>query len=159
MLYSVKPNDVEELLTNNGFGNFDKVHISIDPVSSRNPGYCFVDFLDKETADRALETLDANIGGRPLKVGPCEPKKPRAIRWGRDENSTSSPSFQRWGDWNSNKDANEPTGTDGPRAALKHFDEVSQSDGRRLYVGGLPKMIDQEQNQAELQQIFEGFNP
>lgn len=184
------------MLHEGGFGNFEKIHISVDPVSGRNPGYCFVDFPDKASADHALETLDVSIGGRPLKVRPCEPKKPRAsaggVRWGREagaESPAASPArnsnrnnnsndsstgassnnnnggsggqgFNRWGDWNSGRDQQRGGGDrQGPGAALNHFDENMQEEGRRLFVGGLGKMIDQEHNRVELESIFAEFKP
>ncbi|KAJ4271330.1 hypothetical protein NW762_000032 [Fusarium torreyae] len=161
--YEVKPVEVEEVLGKNGFDSLDKIHISIDPVSARNPGYCFVDFHDRETAEKALSSLNATIYGRPLKVGPCEPKKPRDRRGFRDEASTS----RRWGDWTRSGDSGSPNGKvnnkeneRGPNWALDHFEDVIRNhDGRRLYVGGLGKMIDQAQHQQELAEIFSGFKP
>lgn len=57
MPYNAKPYDIENLLGNNGSNQLENIHISIDPVSARNPGYCFVDFSDPQTADRALSDL------------------------------------------------------------------------------------------------------
>ncbi|KAF5020102.1 hypothetical protein F66182_7865 [Fusarium sp. NRRL 66182] len=162
--YEVKPSEVEEVLATNGFDSLDKIHISVDPVSARNPGYCFVDFHDRETAERALSSLNAAIYGRTLKVGPCEPKKPRDRRGFRDEGATS----RRWGDWNARApDDGNPTGqanskgeARGPNWALDHFEDVVEHQGgRRLYVGGLDKMIDQAQHQEEISEIFSGFKP
>ncbi|KAM5346308.1 hypothetical protein ACJ41O_009313 [Fusarium nematophilum] len=154
--YEVKPYDIEELLTTNGFDRVDKIHISVDPVSARNPGYCFVDFADREAAEHTLASLSATLRGRSIKVGPCEPKKPRNSRgnWNRSEESTS----RRWGDWSAKP---ESKGEErGPNWALDHFDDVTQNyEGRRLYVGGLGKMIDQTQHQLELREIFAGFTP
>lgn len=173
------------MLHEGGFGNFEKIHISVDPVSGRNPGYCFVDFPDKATADRALETLDVSIGGRPLKVRPCEPKKPRTstggARWGREGGESparsggdANRSFNRWGDWGSNREqrgegnGNSSSenrrnrmagGEQGPSAALSHFDETLADDGRRLFVGGLGRMVDQEHNRVEMESIFAEYNP
>jgi len=162
LAYTVSPEDIETVLTGNGFDNFQNIHISIDPVSGRNPGYCFVDFADRETAEIALSTLSAVINGRELKVGPCEPKKPRAKR--------HETAFQRWGDWRSgstdeNGETQSPSrqlnGERGPRAALDHFEEVldGQNDGRRLYVGGLTKVVDQAENAEEMKQLLQGHNP
>ncbi|KAJ4016468.1 hypothetical protein NW752_003595 [Fusarium irregulare] len=161
--YEAKPFEVEEALAQNGFDTLDKIHISIDPVSARNPGYCFVDFHDRETAERALTTLPSKvyIYGRPLKVGPCEPKKPREQRGFRNEESTS----RRWGNWNTrsstNSNYNDSKGEKkGPYWAIDHFEDVVRDHGgRRLYVGGLDKMIDQAQHQEELAQIFADFKP
>ncbi|KAF4983723.1 hypothetical protein FZEAL_939 [Fusarium zealandicum] len=166
--YEVKPYDVEEVLAANGFGNLDKIHISIDPVSARNPGYCFVDFPDRATADHALSSLVATIRGRSLKVGPCEPKKqkPRDRRWNRDQESETN-TARRWGDWSTKSGGGVPIGQlnrngeeQGPYWALDHFqDYVQKEEGRRLYVGGLDKMINQAQHQREIHEIFAGFDP
>ncbi|KAG5915995.1 hypothetical protein E4U42_007855, partial [Claviceps africana] len=67
LLYTAEAHDVEESLRASGFDDFEAVHITADASSGRNPGYCFVDFASRETADRALESLDATIGGRSLK--------------------------------------------------------------------------------------------
>ncbi|RDA96229.1 hypothetical protein CP533_1729 [Ophiocordyceps camponoti-saundersi (nom. inval.)] len=157
--YTVKPYDVEEMLAANGFDQVDSIHISIDPVSARNPGYCFVDFADRATAERALGELSTVIGGRPLRVGPCEPKK---FTGSREEGFA----FQRWGDWRVRADGEEGEGRrrfqqrQGPYGALDHFDDmVNDFTGRRLFVGGLGKMSDQAQNSREIREIFEGFNP
>ncbi|KAK5996485.1 hypothetical protein PT974_01820 [Cladobotryum mycophilum] len=160
--YVIKPVDIEEMLVANDFGNFENIHISVDPVSARNPGYCFVDFVDKPTAERALDTLNATIRGRQLKVGPCEPKKKRTYE--------DRPVFQRWGDWATKpgqegdapdrRPVNKRRNEQGPRGAIAHFDDMLENyQGRRLYVGGLTKMIDQEHNNQEMREIFAGFNP
>lgn len=157
LLYTVTPYDIEEVLNGSGFKNFEHIHISIDPVSARNPGYCFVDFADRETAERALAELSATVAGRPLKVGPCEPKKPRA-EWGRRRDD--KPAFQRWGDWNT-KSGDRRDDDQGPKAALDHFEDAidNNTQSKRLWVGGLGRMMDQEHNQAEISEYFAGFNP
>lgn len=162
--YSAKPYDIEGLLATNGFHHLENIHISIDPVSARNPGYCFVDFPDRATADRALNSFTASINDRPIKVGPCEPKKKRK----HSPSGEESFAFKRWGDWTSrSSDSASPVGrindrrvNQGPHGALGHFyDMVHNSEGRRLYVGGLGKMINQAQHNTELTQIFAGFTP
>ena len=157
-----KPYDIEELLTTNGFDQIDKIHISVDPLSARSPGYCFVDFLDRETADRALSSLSASIRGRLVKVGPCKPKTPRNYR-----SNDKATTIRRWGDWNTElEDGEIPIGRinskdekKGPSWALNHFDSAQNDKGQRLYVGGLHKMIDQDQHQHEIITLFEDFAP
>ncbi|OLN97925.1 Polyadenylate-binding protein, cytoplasmic and nuclear 1 [Colletotrichum chlorophyti] len=167
LTYSVQPAEIEDMLKENGFTEYEKIHISMDPVSGRNPGYCFVDFSDRGDAERALSSLDTSIRSRPLKVGPCEPKKQQKSRWRSDRETT----FNRWGDWSGKKggdDSGVPIESadkrgieQGPYGAIKHFEEAvaTDRDGRRLYVGGLGKMIDQEQNQDEMREIFADFKP
>ncbi|KAK1590490.1 RNA recognition domain-containing protein [Colletotrichum navitas] len=172
LLYIVQPVEIEEMLKDNGFSEYDKIHISMDPVTARNPGYCFVDFKTRADAERALSSLDTSIRSRPLKVGPCEPKRQQANRW----TSYKDSNFNRWGNWSGQRgqagDNSEEGGVqngkgdkrrieNGPYGAIEHFDEVvaTDTDGRRLYIGGLPKMIDQQQSQDEMREILTGFDP
>ncbi|KAI6376572.1 hypothetical protein MCOR25_002782 [Pyricularia grisea] len=180
LLYVVQPVEVEDALVKNGFGTYQDIHISVDPVTARNPGYCFVDFPDRATAERALTSLHASIRGRPLKVGPCEPKQNARggnNRWkNSNESSRAEPAFKRWGNWSgqrtsSSRDADEEGNgvtigmmeqrgiEQGPYGAIKHFNQFLTTGGRRLYVGGLGKMIDQQHNQDEVREILAGLNP
>ncbi|KAG6032765.1 hypothetical protein E4U41_007139 [Claviceps citrina] len=143
LLYTVGSPEIEEALRAHDLDDFEAVHISVDAVSGRNPGYCFVDFAKREDAERALESLDASIGGRTLKVGPCKPKQPRtsasgtgAARWGNDHRSPSS-----------------------QRASSSSFvDESAAEDfGKRVYVGGLGPSVDQAVDAAEVTELFAGF--
>ncbi|KAL7941381.1 hypothetical protein V8C42DRAFT_335009 [Trichoderma barbatum] len=156
--YVLKSQDVEEFLISNGFDDIENIHVSVDPVSARNPGYCFVDFAQQATAERALTDLRASLRGREVKVGPCEPRKKR------DGNGRST--FQRPGDWrtSSGDDGQQFQGGEAreqrPRGGFTRSEEVAdESQGKRLYVGGLAKMQDQEQNNQEMMDIFTGFNP
>ncbi|KAK3300577.1 uncharacterized protein B0H64DRAFT_18950 [Chaetomium fimeti] len=168
LLYSVQPGDVEDLLRQSGFAeSFEKLHISIDPVSGRNPGYCFAEFTTREEADRALEALPgSSLFNRQIKVGPCNPKTPSQSRggWGSsrggDRSDGHNPTFQRWGDWKG--EDSRPArrdGEQGPYAAARHLEGRSQRpvDKAQLYIGGLGMMINQEQHDAEMQDILTGF--
>ncbi|OAA57507.1 nucleic acid-binding protein [Niveomyces insectorum RCEF 264] len=176
LLYAVKPHEVEQALTDHGFGDYAQIHISVDPVSGRNPGYCFVDFHDRATAEGALTSLSATVRGRPLKVGPCEPKQQRTAGggrggnrdgWSRDGNRDGGDRpapFQRWGDWK-RSDARGQVDSEGagqgPSAALDHFHDVvaERQEKKRLFIGGLGKMIDQDQNFEEITELLAGFHP
>lgn len=60
LLYRVKPKEIGEMLDASGFeGRVEGIHISIDAVTGRNPGYCFVDFEARDDAERALDVLSA----------------------------------------------------------------------------------------------------
>ncbi|KAK0630241.1 hypothetical protein B0T17DRAFT_490185 [Bombardia bombarda] len=172
LLYSVKPVDIETLLQETGFGQYEKIHISVDPISGRNPGYCFVEFTSVEEAERALTSLaGVTVFDRPVKVGPCHPKaasqrrEPAGARWGSSTSSPSpstapAPTFQRWGDWSADKRKPAARDEQGPYGALKHLGEMKESDpdGRRVYVGGLGKMIDQSTNEEEIRELFAGYD-
>lgn len=170
LLYSVKPGDIEDLLCQAGFADsFEKLHISIDPVSGRNPGYCFAEFSTREEAERALASLPGTlIFNRPLKVGPCHPKSSSSTPSRRGANGRAggggyTPTFQRWGDWRGKDLMDAPAAAEeseqGPYAALRHLSSFGQSGAEkaRLYIGGLGKMINQAQHDAEMQEILAGF--
>ncbi|KID82463.1 Nucleotide-binding, alpha-beta plait [Metarhizium guizhouense ARSEF 977] len=122
---------------------------------------------NRDSADLALGSLSATIGGRRLKVGRCEPKKQR----NRDRNHDLGdlyPGLQRWGDWATQSsnggtaagrfDANEMK--QAPHGAMNHFEDMLESyEGRRLYVGGLGKMIDQPQHTREITELFSDYPP
>ncbi|KAG8407761.1 hypothetical protein J3459_018391 [Metarhizium acridum] len=76
--YTAKPYDIEEGLGINGLSHMEKIHVSFDLVSGRNPGYCFVDFPDRDADDLALGSLSATIGGRRIKVNWLVAASPRS---------------------------------------------------------------------------------
>ncbi|KAG0187468.1 Poly(U)-binding-splicing factor puf60 [Apophysomyces sp. BC1034] len=52
------------------FGTIKSVSMSIDPVTMRHKGFCFIEFETPEAASLALEAMNgADLGGRQLKVG------------------------------------------------------------------------------------------
>ncbi|ROV88231.1 hypothetical protein VPNG_10372 [Cytospora leucostoma] len=161
LLYRVKPKQIEEMLDASGFeGRVGGIHISVDAVTGRNPGYCFIDFEAREDAERALDALcGVMVEGRPVKVGPCRPK-------GAEKRSGDyKPTFQRWGDWKGSRAARSDGLPDdderpdqGPYGALHHLDGVRDTGTpARVYVGGLGKMINQEENDKEVRGYLKGF--
>lgn len=164
LLYEVKPHEVEDMLAAEGFqDDVENVHISIDAVTARNPGYCFVDFRSPDSAQAALEGLGGTrIRDRPVKVGPCKPKG--AERAWKKPNYT--PTFQRWGDWrgqmprgDGERTSDRQTSQQGPYKALEHFKGVKENGASaRVYLGGLGKMINQVEHDEEVRNLLDGFN-
>jgi RNA recognition motif-containing protein len=158
--YNAKPQDVEEFLTAHQFAGPEKIHISVDPISGRNPGYCFVEFADRETAERAISTLDGqDFWGRESKCRPCLPKGDNRGPRNRQREAPSGTGFNRWGDWGrggNGQDRGAGGARGGPEEALRYY-ESSAGDGKQLYVGGLPRMLDQAMNEQEMREIFQGF--
>ncbi|KAL9617607.1 MAG: hypothetical protein Q9160_007620 [Pyrenula sp. 1 TL-2023] len=139
--------------------------MSIDPFSGRNPSYCFVDFPSQNEADRAMDELNGqDILGRNVKIRPGNAKKsgfpwtePRIKNYeagGQDSRRTNNvripdnasrasnyePKFDRW----SRPDARD------------HWQKPSD-EGRRLYVGNLPRIEPQSAVDTEIQKLFSGF--
>ncbi|KAK0656888.1 hypothetical protein B0T16DRAFT_314967 [Cercophora newfieldiana] len=163
--YSVTPTDIETVLRETGLGNFEQIHISIDSISQRNPGYCFVEFPTREAAEEALKILEGiAIYDRQLKVGPCHPKTSSSSRkYDSSRPASESSTAQRWGDWRSG--AKPVSSSDGvvdvrpQRQQQQQQQELEPEnlESKRLYVGGLGPMLNQEQNEIEFREIFAGF--
>lgn len=179
LLYSVKLEDVEELLAAAEFPAYEKIHISADPFSGRNPGYCFVEFADKATADAAMTALDgAPLLGRAIKTGPCRPKGPRRRDQGeggeaaeedqkegrqqqqRGDGGDENRSFNRWADRKAERRDSPRSDNwgrrDGQSESQRPGDDVNQPK-KRLYVGGLPQMETQEECEARMREFFTGY--
>lgn len=151
LLYQATPKDIEELLATNGLGPCEKIHMSIDSFSSRNPGYCFVEFVDRETAENAMTTLEGKLLlDRPVKSRPCQPKGDRR-RDIREPGRPNDYGANRWGDWGSKRDAS------GRRDQTSQDQDRGKQEGRQLYIGGLPRMLDQAMNDEEMREVFKDF--
>ncbi|KAL1995971.1 hypothetical protein VTN49DRAFT_837 [Thermomyces lanuginosus] len=141
--YVARREDVEGLFPPDQY-RIVRMDFSVDPFTSRNPSYCFVDMETKEQADRAMRELNGvDLLGRPVKIRPgVPPKSPRssANNGARGLATRASFTFDRW------------TRTD----AEQHFKGYS-AQGRRLYVGGLPKLFNQAAIDAKINQFFSGF--
>lgn len=122
--------------------------MSIDPYTGRNPSYCFVELATKEQADRAMLELNGKeLLGRPVKVGPgvarSKNKGPReeSAQRARGTRDSPRPVFDRW------------IRTD----ASDHWKGYSEQ-GRRLFVGGLPRMPDHHTVNADIRELFKGYS-
>ncbi|EON98658.1 putative rna recognition domain-containing protein [Phaeoacremonium minimum UCRPA7] len=152
--YDVEAAEVEALLSDSGFPGA-KVKMSLNHETRRNPGYCFADFADKQTADIALENLGGiTLRDRQLRVGPCQQKKPQSEyqstgdrRGDRQDRSSGSPfGGQRSSDW-------------APRErSYGGTPDPATEEKRRLYVGGLPRMETQEECEQNMRELFAGFD-
>ncbi|GIZ43216.1 hypothetical protein CKM354_000645000 [Cercospora kikuchii] len=152
--YSAQREDIEKLFADNNF-EITKVDISIDSFSGRNPSYCFVEFRSQEDAERAMSSLQGiDLLGRPIRINPKTERRsnPNGERtpnrafeqrgWRPREGQTSnvngsSYSTDRW-----NRNDNNPQ--------LQSQGE----DPKRVYVGGLPQLPDQQSVEAEIRSLF-----
>lgn len=109
----------------------------------------------KEQADKAMRELDGrDLLGRPVKVRPGLAKSPndRLLQTTaadgssgrvlpRNDRKNLSFAFDRWH----------------RNDAATHFKGYSDQ-GRRLYVGGLPRLSDQQAVNGEIRNFFKGYN-
>ncbi|KKY25520.1 putative ribonucleoprotein [Phaeomoniella chlamydospora] len=159
LLYTAQKVDVEQLFTANGY-NIVNVTMSVDPFTGRNPSYCFVDLESADDAASAMEQLNGqDVLGRAVRINPGVAKKSSdgSTPQGRIRNyerggsgvrreiasshENHTPTFDRW----SRNDA------------ASHF-QAPLDQGKRIYVGGLPRIEPQAVVDAEMQKIFEGFD-
>jgi RNA recognition motif-containing protein len=70
MPYQATTKDVEKLFED-VLAGVQAINIAVDPMTGRNPSYCFVDFKTKEMAEQVMEEYDGrDFQRRPLKVKP-----------------------------------------------------------------------------------------
>lgn len=126
----------------------EHINISIDPYTGRNPSYCFVELATKEQADRAMLELNGKeCLGRPVKMGAgvarSKNKRPlqESDQSAHNTRDNPRPVFDRW------------ARTDAP----DHWKGYSEQ-GRRLFVGGLPRMPDHHAVNADVRELFKGYS-
>jgi RNA recognition motif-containing protein len=106
--------------------------MSVDPFTGRNPSYCFIELSTADQARSAIEQLNGkDILGRPVKVNLANASGAR---------HRNDYIHDRW----------HATG------ARSRFDGAADQ-GRRLYVGGLPRMPDQAAVNLAMRDLFAGW--
>jgi len=133
--------------------------MSIDPFSGRNPSYCFVDLASTENAAAVIQKLKTKtIRGRPLKIkydsGKRDGPKRRHIETRMQKGGWQAFDFRP-----PQPSATEPLVFDryARTDAREHWTKPIEED-RRLFVGGLSAISSQTFINAEMQDLFEGFN-
>lgn len=144
--YEATVKDIESLFVDLGQG-VEAINMSVDPMTGRNPSYCFVDFKTKELAATAMEEYDGrDFLRRPLKVKPGVKSATGSGRFSKFE-ATGSPSpakpigstaFDRW-----------------RRLETPEKLHEAIAEGRRLYVGGLPRFANNAEQAAKIQELFD----
>lgn len=167
--YAAQAQDVEQYLEEAGF-QIERLDMSTDPFTGRNPSYCFAELFSAEEAERAISSLPgASFMGRPLRVNVHTPKT-------RGGNGSSTPmrnsprppmsSERSWRGQPSADGADTPSKS-GERDsyAFNRWDRNDASahwtapneNGRRLYVGGLPRIDGQEIVNQEMMELFKDY--
>lgn len=126
----------------------EKIILSVDPFTSRNTGYCFVDFTSTEDATRAIAELNGkDLLGRAIKTNIATPKKNLTVtlRPPRGTTLAAEPSRRMVFDSWSRDDASE------------HFS--AGNEGRRVRVNGLPSFsLHPPTVQAAMREFFSSFS-
>ena len=95
----------------------------------------------KELADRAMAELDGrDMLGRPIKIKPGVAKTSAERSQQRMDGSPRNEQMDRW------RRNDTPT-----------FAKLNSDSSHRLYVGGLPKLIDQETINNSITKFFQGY--
>lgn len=152
--YTATSTDISAYLSDAGF-EVARIDMTVDPLSGRNPSYCFAELLSVEEAQRALQALPgASFMGRPLKVNVHTPRRAGASggMGGAGFGGERSPrtggmgmgGFERGGRSGgfAQRDGEQTQQRTGytSRYSAERRDESSASatESTRLYVGGLP---------------------
>ncbi|KAE8145651.1 hypothetical protein BDV25DRAFT_164152 [Aspergillus avenaceus] len=145
MPYTAKSEDVQALFTAAEF-IIERIDIAIDPFTGRNPSYCFVDLESKELAEKAMNELDGrDMLGRPVKI------KPGVVK-------SSSERAQQRTDASPRADRSSPQGLDRwRRNDTPTFAKLSSDSSRRLYVGGLPRLTEQDVITSNITSFFKDY--
>jgi RNA recognition motif-containing protein len=133
--------------------------MSIDPFSGRNPSYCFVDLASTENASAVIQKLKSKtIRGRPLKVN-YDSGKRDGTRRRHIETRTQKGGWQAFDFKPPQPSDTEPLVFDryARNDARDHWTKPIE-EGRRLFVGGLSAISSQTFVNAEMQDLFEGFD-
>ncbi|EFE32799.1 ribonucleoprotein, putative [Trichophyton benhamiae CBS 112371] len=175
MPYMAKKEDVVELFGGQGGDettspyNIERIYISIDPFTGRNPSYCFVDLKSTDQAERAMADLNGKLVlGRPVKVNPGVPRADLQPPLGRRDPDLDSPEPREESNEQQQQQQQQPAaaGTYPPKFVFERWtrDDASKhwygyaAEGRRLFVGGLPRMRNQPTVDYEIRKVFYGFN-
>ncbi|KAI1007579.1 hypothetical protein K3495_g654 [Podosphaera aphanis] len=125
MPYEATIKDVENFFSHLSYG-IEAINMSVDPMTGRNPSYCFIDFISKEMAYRVMAEYNGrDFMRRPLKVKPGVKSGTGTGRY--DLRPTHKvrdipAATERWTRLESPEDQQDAT-----------------REGRRLYIGNLPR--------------------
>jgi RNA recognition motif-containing protein len=152
--YEATVKDIETLFVDLGKG-VEAINMSVDLMTGRNPSYCFVDFTTKELAETAMVEYDGKeFLRRPLKVKPGVKSSTGSGRFNKFDvpgsGSPSSPSPIRMNNENMSPAQDRWRRMEAPEQLHK-----AVSEGRRLYVGGLPQFPSNGAQNAEIQALFD----
>jgi hypothetical protein len=134
----------------------EHLDMSVDPFSGRNPSYCFVDLASTESAEAVIQKLqEQTIRGRPIMIRYDTSKRDRS----EAHRTKTRMQNGEWKTFDFNLSTAKPSIFDRYewKEAREHWTKPSE-EGRRLFVGGLSDISCQSFVNAEMEDLFEGFD-
>ncbi|GIZ41405.1 hypothetical protein CKM354_000471000 [Cercospora kikuchii] len=166
--YVAQKRDIEALFQKHDV-TVKNIDISIDPFTGRNPSYCFVDFYDQETAHHVLDTLQGeNVRGRPIKINFNTKRRAATPHNNNFASSDKRDNHTRRTQNNWRTPTSSPTSNQDHQAPYV-FDRWHRNDahthwttpaeeGRRLFVGRLPRIPQYYTLELEMKTLFKDYN-
>jgi len=160
--YQATPQDVQQYLNDAGF-EVERVDMTTDPLSGRNPSYCFAELFSVEEAQRALSALPgASFMGRPLKVNVHTPRRAGASGgFGGSDRPRGGMGFPERGGGGRSAGFGSRDGGGGERPSYgqrqSDFNSAPAEQSTRLYVGGLPQIDNQDSFGDDVMAIFKDY--
>ncbi|KAK0130322.1 hypothetical protein ONS96_000843 [Cadophora gregata f. sp. sojae] len=142
--YEATIKDIETLFQDLAPG-IEGINMSVDAMTGRNPSYCFVDFRTRELAEAVMQEYNGReFLRRALKVKPgvkSDRSTPRSYNRPEIKPEGGNLSFNRRNSLEKPADLN-----------------VAADEGRRLYVGGLPRFESQHEANLQMTELFKDYN-
>ncbi|POS86164.1 hypothetical protein EPUL_003103 [Erysiphe pulchra] len=125
MPYEATTNDIEKFFGSMANG-IEAINMSVDPMTGRNPSYCFIDFKSDELASQAMvEYNGREFMRRPLKVKPGVKSGTGTGKYDirpTQQRRDIPAAVERW-----------------TRLENPEEQQDATREGRRLYIGNLPR--------------------
>ena len=139
----------------------ERLDISSDPFTGRNPSYCFVELNSEDEAARAIRELSGQqVMGRPIKINfNTQRGKPR-------DGASRPPTLSYDRGWRPQASQQRKVGESVGNSYVFNRWERNDADkhhrgpsdeGRRLYVGGLPRIPNQDTVNEEMRALFKDY--
>ncbi|CAG8973956.1 hypothetical protein HYALB_00007485 [Hymenoscyphus albidus] len=139
------------------------ISMSVDPMTGRNPSYCFVDFTSKAEAEKTIQHYNGlRFMGRPLKVKPAVNAGEGKGRYHLKKDTLQSRNDPEMEAPSAENDKT-PYAFDSSRRLDAEYNPKEPNvstvgEDRRVFVGGLPRFPDQVTTSLKMKELFEGYN-
>ncbi|TQS34479.1 hypothetical protein Golomagni_05134 [Golovinomyces magnicellulatus] len=144
MPYEATIKDVEKLFEDLTHG-IEAINMSVDPMTGRNPSYCFIDFKSRDLASQAMAVYNGReFMRRPLKVKPGIKSGTGTGKYDirpTQQQRDLPAAAERWTRLQSPEDQQDAT-----------------NEGRRIYIGNLPRLQNYTVVNKRIRHLLKDFN-